>query len=61
VALTDPIAYPCHLLEALIAVREIILWGELFQLHHDLQLLRVALNVQEQQLGAERSYRTEPS
>jgi hypothetical protein len=60
-ALTYPIACPCDLFEALEAVCEAIMLGELLQLHHDLQLLRVALNVQEHQLGAERPHRAEPS
>jgi hypothetical protein len=60
-ALTDPIAYPCHFSEVSETVIEAILGSELLQLNHDLQSLRVTLNVQEHQLGAKRSHRADPS
>jgi hypothetical protein len=59
--LTYPVPQSCYLLKALEAFVETIQRGELLQLHHDLESLRVALNVKEHQLGAECPYRANPS
>jgi hypothetical protein len=59
--LTYPVPQSCYLLEALEALVETILCRELLQLHHDLQSLRIAFNVQEHQLGAECPYRANSS
>jgi hypothetical protein len=54
--LTDPVAYPDHLLEVLEALIKPFSCGELLQLHHDLQPLCVALDVKKHQLGAKQPY-----
>jgi hypothetical protein len=60
-SLTDPVACSGHLLEVLEALIKTFSRGELLQLHHDLQPLCVALDVEEHQLRAKQPYRAHPS
>jgi hypothetical protein len=60
-SLTYPVTQSCYLPEAFEALVKTILRGELLQLNHDLQSLRIAFNVQEHQLGAECPHGANPS